>query len=112
MLDICEPRRSALLACTVAKTRARVRDESVVMLSKRMARRVQEELADLEQRHKASIEQLLVAYRDVLTVLKDHFIASRKPRARQHRFHLPFNRKSHGGSCRKAPIWGEYDLPA
>ncbi|MEU2718242.1 Tn3 family transposase [Streptomyces sp. NPDC007205] len=75
MLDISEPRRTALLACTVAKARARVRDEFVVMLSKRMARharRAQEELADLEQRHKASTEQLLVAYKDVLTVLKEH----------------------------------------
>ncbi|MFJ7271374.1 hypothetical protein ACIQV3_32835 [Streptomyces sp. NPDC099050] len=38
MLDVAEPRRTALLACTVAKARARVRDEFVVMLSKRMAR--------------------------------------------------------------------------
>ncbi|MFI9825914.1 hypothetical protein ACIHFC_37035 [Streptomyces sp. NPDC052013] len=47
MLDISEPRRTALLACTVSKARARVRDEFVVMLSKRMARhakRAQEEL--------------------------------------------------------------------
>ncbi|MCX4784567.1 DUF4158 domain-containing protein [Streptomyces sp. NBC_01264] len=75
MLDISEPRRTALLACVVAKARARVRDEFVVMLSKRMARhgkRAQEELADLEQRHKASTEQLLVSYRNVLTVLKEH----------------------------------------
>ncbi len=45
------------------------------MLSKRMARhgkRAQEELADLEQRHKASTEQLLVSYKNVLTVLKEH----------------------------------------
>ncbi|MEU8837345.1 DUF4158 domain-containing protein, partial [Streptomyces sp900116325] len=77
MLDISEPRRTALLACAVAKTRARVRDEFVVMLSKRMARhakRAEEELADLEQRHKASTEQLLVAYKDVLTVLKEHIV--------------------------------------
>ncbi|MGW2586591.1 hypothetical protein ACWCYZ_35715 [Streptomyces virginiae] len=75
MLDISEPRRTALLACVVAKARARVRDEFVVMLSKRMARhakRAQEELADLEQRHKASTEQLLVSYKNVLTVLKEH----------------------------------------
>ncbi|MGW1617430.1 hypothetical protein ACWCQZ_50860 [Streptomyces sp. NPDC002285] len=48
-----------------------MRDEFVVMLSKRIARhtkRAQEELTALEQRHKASTEQLLVAYRDVLTV--------------------------------------------
>jgi hypothetical protein len=75
MLDVSEPRRTALLACTVAKAKARVRDEFVVMLSKRMARhlkRAQEELADLEQRHKASTEQLLVTYKDVLTVLREH----------------------------------------
>ncbi|MFE3763838.1 DUF4158 domain-containing protein [Streptomyces sp. NPDC059104] len=55
--------------------RARVRDEFVVMLSKRVARhanRAQEEPADLEQRHKASTERLLVSYRNVLTVLKGH----------------------------------------
>ncbi|MER6076394.1 Tn3 family transposase [Streptomyces sp. NPDC001817] len=86
MLDVSEPRRTALLACTVAKARARVRDEFVVMLSKRMARhgkRAQEELADLEQRHKASTEQLLVAYRDVLTVLKEHVVDERADRAGQ-----------------------------
>ncbi|MBX9399373.1 hypothetical protein K4749_38950 [Streptomyces sp. TRM72054] len=56
------------------------------MLSKRMARhakRAQEELADLEQRHKASTEQLLVAYRDVLTVLKDHVVDERADRTGQ-----------------------------
>ncbi|MFE4368585.1 hypothetical protein ACFRMN_10125 [Streptomyces sp. NPDC056835] len=77
MLDISEPRRTALLACAVAKARARVRDEFVVMLSKRMARhakRAEEEPADLEQRHKASTEQLLVACKDVLTVLKEHIV--------------------------------------
>ncbi|MEU1282569.1 transposase [Streptomyces sp. NPDC005805] len=77
MLDVSEPRRTALLACTVAKARARVRDEFVVMFSKRMARhakRAQEELTALEQRHKASTEQLLVAYRDVLMVLKEHVV--------------------------------------
>lgn len=80
MLDVSEPRRTALLACTVAKARARVRDEFVVMLAKRMARhakRAQEELTALEQRHKASTEQLLVAYRDVLTVLKEHVVDER-----------------------------------
>lgn len=80
MLDVSEPRRTALLACTVAKTRARVRDEFVVMLSKRMARhakRAQEELADLEQRHKASTEQLLGAYKDVLTVLREYVVDER-----------------------------------
>ncbi|SOD62431.1 hypothetical protein SAMN06297387_105248 [Streptomyces zhaozhouensis] len=77
ILDVSEPRRTALLACAVAKARARVRDEFVVMLSKRMARhakRAQEELADLEQRHKASTEQLLASYRDVLIVLKEHAV--------------------------------------
>ncbi|MET7458069.1 Tn3 family transposase [Streptomyces sp. NPDC005574] len=77
MLDISEPRRTALLACTVAKARARARDEFAVMLAKRMARhakRAQEELTALEQRHKASTEQLLIAYRDVLTVLKEHVV--------------------------------------
>ncbi|MGW1616975.1 DUF4158 domain-containing protein [Streptomyces sp. NPDC002285] len=77
MLDVAEPRRTALLACVVARARARVCDEFVVMLSKRMARhakRAQEELTALEQRHKASTEQLLVAYRDVLTVLKEHVV--------------------------------------
>ncbi|MFE5549218.1 Tn3 family transposase, partial [Streptomyces sp. NPDC056534] len=86
MLDISEPRRTALLACTVAKARARVRDEFVVMLSKRMARhakRAQEELVDLEQRHKASTEQLLVAYRDVLTVLKKHVVDEHADRTGQ-----------------------------
>ncbi|WP_143832019.1 hypothetical protein [Nocardiopsis sp. CNR-923] len=80
MLDISEPRRTALLACAVAKARARVRDEFVVMLSKRMARhakRAQEELTSLEQRHKASTEQLLVAYKDVLTVLREHIVDER-----------------------------------
>ncbi|MFK0223979.1 hypothetical protein ACIQWN_38100 [Streptomyces vinaceus] len=38
----------------------------------RHAKRAEEELAALEQRHKASSEQLLVAYRDVLTVLKGY----------------------------------------
>ncbi|MGM9470173.1 DUF4158 domain-containing protein [Streptomyces murinus] len=77
---ISEPRQTALLACAVAKARARVRDEFVVMLSKRMARhakRAQEELASLEQRHKASTEQLLVAYRNVLTVLREHIVDER-----------------------------------
>ncbi|MFG2525781.1 Tn3 family transposase [Streptomyces sp. NPDC048527] len=77
MLDISEPRRTALLACAVAKARARVRDEFVVMLSKRMARhakRAQEELANLEQRHKASTEQLLVVYKDVLKVFREHIV--------------------------------------
>ncbi|WP_051807989.1 hypothetical protein [Streptomyces sp. NRRL F-2664] len=80
MLDISEPRRAALLACVVATARARMRDEFVVMLSKLMARhakRAQEVLAELEQRHKASTEQLLVAYRDVLTVLKEHSLDER-----------------------------------
>ncbi len=86
MLDVVDPRRTALLACTVAKARARVRDEFVVMRSKRMARhgkRAQEELAALEQRHKASTEQLLVSYRDVLTVLKEHVVDERADRASQ-----------------------------
>ncbi|MGW8357669.1 DUF4158 domain-containing protein [Streptomyces wedmorensis] len=80
MLDISEPWRTRMLACMVAKARARVRDEFVVMLSKRMARhakRAQEELADLEQRHKASTEQLLATYKDVLTVLKEHVVDER-----------------------------------
>ncbi|MFE6904178.1 DUF4158 domain-containing protein [Streptomyces sp. NPDC057717] len=84
MLDISEPRRTALLACAEAKARARVRDEFVVMLSKRMARhakRAQEELTSLEQRHKASTEQLLVAYRDVLTVLREHIADERAGQA-------------------------------
>ncbi|MGW6215805.1 hypothetical protein [Streptomyces sp. NPDC055109] len=64
----------------MAKARSRVRDEFVVMFSKRMARhakRAQEELADLELRHKASTEQLLVAYKDVLTVLREHIVDER-----------------------------------
>lgn len=88
MLDVAEPRRTALLACTVANARARVRDEFVVMLSKRMARhakRAQEELTALEQRHKASTEQLLVAYKDVLTVLKEHVVDERADQVRQGR---------------------------
>ncbi|MFF7234508.1 DUF4158 domain-containing protein [Streptomyces sioyaensis] len=86
MLDISQPRRTALLACTVAKARARVRDEFVVMLSKRMTRhgkRAQEELMALERRHKASTEQLLVAYKDVLTVLKEHVVDERADRTGQ-----------------------------
>jgi hypothetical protein len=51
------------------------------MLSKRMARhakRAQEVLAALGQRHKVSTEQLLITYTDVLTVLKDHIVDERE----------------------------------
>lgn len=74
MKDIAEPRRTAMLACLIAETRAQARDDFVTMLCKRMARhlkRAEEELALIEQRHKETTEQLLVAYRDVLAVLKD-----------------------------------------
>ncbi|WP_369199105.1 hypothetical protein [Streptomyces djakartensis] len=86
MLDISEPRRTARLACTVSKARARVRGELVVMLPKRMARhakRAQEELADLDQRHRASTEQLVVAYKDVLSVLKEHVVDERADHSSQ-----------------------------
>ncbi|WP_411144385.1 hypothetical protein [Streptomyces sp. x-80] len=74
MKDITEPRRTAMLACLVAEVQTKARDEFVTMLCKRMAqhvRRAEEELAEIEKRQKEVTEQLLLAYREVLSVLKD-----------------------------------------
>ncbi|MFF0630317.1 DUF4158 domain-containing protein [Streptomyces sp. NPDC004296] len=73
MKDIAEPRRTALTVCLLAQVQATVRDETVVMLSKRMSRhlkRAQEELLEIEKRQKETTEQLLATFRDVLTALR------------------------------------------
>jgi TnpA family transposase len=73
MKDIAEPRRTAMTVCLLAQVQAAVRDETVVMLSKRMSRhlkRAQEELAEIEKRQKETTEQLLATFRDVLTALR------------------------------------------
>lgn len=73
MKDIAEPRRTALTVCLLAQVQAAVRDETVVMLSKRMSRhlkRAQEELLEIEKRQKETTEQLLATFRDVLTALR------------------------------------------
>jgi hypothetical protein len=72
--DIALPRRTALVACLAAEARTQARDELVTMLCKRTARhlkRAQEEMEELERRHKALTEQLIRAYRDLLGALKD-----------------------------------------
>lgn len=73
MLDIVEPKRTAMVACLAAEARARGKDDLVVMLCKRVARhqkRAQEELEELQARHKSLTEQLIRSYRDVLDVLR------------------------------------------
>ncbi|MGW1617027.1 Tn3 family transposase [Streptomyces sp. NPDC002285] len=73
MKDIAEPRRTAMTVCLLAQVQAAVRDETVVMLSKRMSRhlkRAQEELLEIEKRQKETTEQLLATFRDVLTALR------------------------------------------
>lgn len=73
MKDIAEPRRTAMTVCLLAQVQAAVRDETVVMLSKRMSRhlkRAQEELLEIEQRQKETTERLLATFRDVLTALR------------------------------------------
>ncbi|MCK8432691.1 hypothetical protein G3I77_06430 [Streptomyces sp. D2-8] len=73
MKDIADPRRTAMTVCLLAQVQAAVRDETVVMLSKRMSRhlkRAQEELLEIEKRQKETTEQLLATFRDVLTALR------------------------------------------
>jgi hypothetical protein len=73
MKDISEPRRTSMTVCLLAQVQAVVRDETVVMLSKRMSRhlkRAQEELLEIERRQKETTEHLLATFRDVLTALR------------------------------------------
>ncbi|MEU3282429.1 Tn3 family transposase [Streptomyces antibioticus] len=73
MKDVADPRRTAMTVCLLAQVQAAVRDETVVMLSKRMSRhlkRAQEELLEIEKRQKETTDQLLATFRDVLTALR------------------------------------------
>jgi hypothetical protein len=81
MKDIAEPRRTAITVCLLAQVQAAVRDETVVMLSKRMSRhlkRAQEEPLEIEKRQKETTEQLLATFRDVLTALRGSGEAARR----------------------------------
>ncbi|MFG1663839.1 hypothetical protein [Streptomyces sp. Y7] len=52
MKDITEPRHTAMTVCLLAQVQAAVRDETVVMLSKRMSRhlkRAQEALLEIDR---------------------------------------------------------------
>ncbi|MBI0378026.1 DUF4158 domain-containing protein, partial [Streptomyces albiflaviniger] len=74
MKDIAEPRRTAMTVCLLAQVQAAARDETVVMLSKRMSRhlkRAQEKLLEIEKRQKETTGQLLATFRDVLTALRE-----------------------------------------
>ncbi|MFJ4690494.1 Tn3 family transposase [Streptomyces sp. NPDC088766] len=98
MKEIAEPRRTAMTVCLLAQVQAAVRDETVVMLSKRMSRhleRAQEGLLEIEKRQKETTEQLLAAFRDVLTALRGIDLLPRIRNFQDLTFHRPDSRMRH-----------------
>ena len=78
MRDVCQPKRTALLACLVHVAQTRARDELVEMFCKRMAvitKRARAELEALREEGRAISERLIEHYRELLERLDPRRLA-------------------------------------